>query len=83
MRIVKYNACYETRGVLACSTTPHELQEVKPTQSEKNEAQQQAKKAYATPKLTVHGNVEKITENVQAKASDGVAGSRLADLTAG
>jgi hypothetical protein len=39
--------------------------------------QQQPQKPYATPKLAVHGNVEKITEFIGGAPRDGLRGSAL------
>jgi hypothetical protein len=36
----------------------------------KNDAQEQPKKPYATPKLTIHGDVEKITEYMGGQSGD-------------
>ena len=39
-------------------------------------SEQQPKKPYVTPKLTVHGDVAKMTENVGVVAGDGQIGSQ-------
>lgn len=35
------------------------------------------KKSYETPRLTVHGSLEKITEDIGQYGDDGAIGSRL------
>lgn len=45
---------------------------------EKKDVQEQLKKPYMTPRLTVHGTVEKITGNLGTLGADGPIGSRLA-----
>jgi hypothetical protein len=42
-----------------------------------------AKKPYATPKLVVHGNVEKITEALGGEPVDGLRGSAIPDIVVG
>ena len=46
-------------------------------EAQKNEAQNQPKKPYIAPQLTVHGTVGKITGAVGVTGSDGTLGSRL------
>jgi hypothetical protein len=42
----------------------------------KNDAQEQPKEPYASPKLIVHGNVEEITKNIGDQGNDGQIGSQ-------
>lgn len=46
-------------------------------ESAETESQEQTKKPYTTPQLTVHGDVEKITGAVGTTGSDGLTGSQL------
>ncbi len=47
------------------------------TEPENKGSQEQTKKPYTTPQLTVHGDVEKITGAVGATGSDGQLGSQI------
>jgi hypothetical protein len=44
---------------------------------EKPKTQEQPRKPYSTPKLTVYGTVEQITLTVGTKGTDGLTGSSL------
>lgn len=46
-------------------------------EAQKNEAQNQPKKPYIAPQLTVHGTVGKITGQLGTSGPDGLLGSRL------
>jgi hypothetical protein len=49
-----------------------------PDQSSASQAPEQTRKPYSQPRLTVYGNVEEITRNIQPVAgSDGTFGSRV------
>ena len=41
------------------------------------EPEEQAKKPYSTPELTVHGSVEAITQAVAGSVTDGIIGSQI------
>ena len=45
--------------------------------SDGKEVPSQAKKEYVAPKITIHGDVEKITEAIAGNVTDGVIGSQV------
>src|SRR5436853_5646787 len=44
-----------------------------------DDVQQQSKKPYKTPKVTVHGTVEQMTQTIGLTTADGITGSTLSD----